>query len=224
MFKYLRSRSHAAFSLAEVAITLGAIAVLIGITLPMAMSGAGEMQTDANRARAKGMMAQLSAALSDYLMTGQNIESATDDLIFDNVEFSKKLTSGSITLDPAPRNLGGTAGGASQTFNLSSGGTRAYQMKSGGVLVVTDQAFNNASFTACVGMVDATSGRSLKRRAMHALFDPDGKVSGEANSVHVFIYEDASARTLETLGGANTCVHGNATQPAIANADPNYLD
>jgi competence protein ComGC len=215
MFKHLHSRQHAAFSLAEVAITLGAVAVLIGITLPMAIQSSESLQQDVNRARVKGLYANLRDAISQYQMDGKSIESADYNDIFDNLQYSRKLTSGSLILDPAPRGLNGAIGEGSTTYALAPTGRHAYQLKSGGILVVESQDFSNASLANCVGN---------RRRAMHALYDPDGENTGAADSIHLFIYEDGAVRSLETLGSVNTCVHGDATQAAVANADPDYLD
>ena len=75
--------------------------------------------------------------------------------------------------------------------------------------------FTNGKIRACEG---------TDRRALYGLYDPDGVVSGSADSVYLFLYEDGDVRTLETLGTENTCIQGRDNQTAIANADPDYLD
>ena len=213
MFKRLFQSSQNAFTpnaftLAEAMVSLGLTGVLISITIPIMLSSVQNSNEDANKARIKRMQVELSNGMSRYRREN-DVNAATARNVMDNMTFSRRYTSGTITLDAPPLNEV-NASGTTSTFTLLEEGTHAYTLPFGGTLIAFSQAFSNTAFEDCA---------NPELRAMRFLYDPDSRASGSNDSVFLYVYDDDRVRTLGTLV-PNTCTQTATSQLRVLGADP----
>jgi len=175
-----------AFTLAEAMVSLTLTGILIAVSLPMILSSVQNSTESANGSKIKRMQTELA-----------------------NATYSRRYTSGAVTLDAPPRNEANATEGT-LTFNLSTVGTNVYTMPFGGTLIAFSQNFSSAAFATCANQ---------EQRAMRFLYDPDSNVTNTNDSVFLYVYEDERVRSLGTLV-PNTCTQTATSQARVLGADP----
>ena len=197
-----------AFTLAEAMVSLTLTGILIAVSLPMILSSVQNSTESANGSKIKRMQTELANAMSAYKRTN-DVNLATNVTVLENMTYSRRYTSGAVTLDAPPRNEANATGGT-LTFNLSTVGTNAYTMPFGGTLIAFSQNFSSAAFATCANQ---------EQRAMRFLYDPDSNVTNTNDSVFLYVYEDERVRSLGTLV-PNTCTQTATSQARVLGADP----
>jgi hypothetical protein len=197
-----------AFTLSEAMVSLVLTGTLIAISTPMILSSVQNSTEGANGAKIRRMQVELANAMSTFKRRS-DVNVATALNVVENMTFSRRLTTGRITLDAPPLDEANEAG-TTMTFTLTAAGTNAYTLPFGGTLVVESQAFANAAFADCV---------NPEQRAFRFLYDPDSRVSGNNDSVGLYLYENDRVRSLGTLV-PNTCTQNAAALNRVVGADP----
>ena len=205
---FLTQKQTYAFTLAEMVISLGLTAVLVAISIPLIFSSMVDTQEDAKRARIDRMRTELANGMNRFRM-GNDPSTATSTAIMQRVEFSRRLTAGAVNLDSPPRN---EAGGvvAAGTLLVENPNT-TYVMPFGGTLVVPNEDLS--TLNACT---------NIERRALRFIYDPDGRVGNDSDAIFIYLYEDASVRTLGTLMN-DTCTAESNDQDRVVGADPDFV-
>jgi type II secretory pathway pseudopilin PulG len=206
MFRFDQIKS--AFTLAEAMVSLTLAGILIAVSLPMILSSVQNSSESAKGAKIKRMQTELANAMSTYKRTN-DVNLATNVNVLENMTYSRRYTSGAVTLDAPPRNEA-NATGVTLNFNLSVVGNNAYTMPFGGTLIAFPQDFSSAAFTTCT---------NPEQRAMRFLYDPDSTSSNDNDSVFLYLYEDERVRSLGTLI-PNTCTQTAIAQVRVLGADP----
>jgi hypothetical protein len=202
-----------AFTLSEAMVSLVLTGTLIAISTPMILSSVQNSTENANGAKIKRMQVELANAMSTFKRRNDvNVATALD--VVENMTFSRRLTTGDITLDAPPLNEDNEAN-ETETFTLTAGVTNAYTLPFGGTLVVERQNFANAPFTTNTYTTCTNAGR----RAFRFLYDPDSTASGNNDSVWLYLYETDRVRSLGTLV-PNTCTQNAEALNRVAGADP----
>jgi Tfp pilus assembly protein PilE len=197
-----------AFTLSEAMVSLVLTGTLIAISTPMILSSVQNSTENANGAKIKRMQVELANAMSTFKRRN-DVNVATAGNVVENMSYSRRYTSGNVTLDAPPRNEANRAN-ETETFTLTAGVTNAYTLPFGGTLVVESQTFANAAFADCV---------NAEQRALRFLYDPDSRVSGNNDSVWLYLYETDRVRSLGTLV-PNTCTQNVAALNRVVGADP----
>jgi type II secretory pathway pseudopilin PulG len=197
-----------AFTLAEAMVSLTLTGIIIAVSLPMVLSSVKNSTESANGAKIKRMQTELANAMSAYKRTN-DVNLATNVNVLEQMTYSRRYTSGSVTLDAPPRNEA-NATGTSLTFALSAVGNNAYTLPFGGTLVAAAQDFSSEAFATCA---------NPEQRALRFLYDPDSSNSGGNDSVLLYVYEDERVRSLGTLI-PNTCTQTATAQARVIGADP----
>ena len=205
MLNTVSSKLKSAFTLAEAMVSLTLTGVLIAVSLPMILSSVQNSSESAKGAKIKRMQTELANAMSTYKRTN-DVNLATNVNVLENMSYSRRYTSGSVTLD-APRRNEANATGTTLTFNLEATVINAYTMPFGGTLVAFPQAF--AAFSNCT---------NPEQRAMRFLYDPDSTSSSSNDSVFLYVYEDERVRSLGSLT-PNTCTQTSTNQLRVLGAD-----
>jgi len=199
---------HNAFTLSEAMISLVLTGILIAVSMPMILSSIQNSVESSGRGRIKRMQVELANAMSTFKRRNDvNVASAGN--VVENMTYTRRYTSGSVTLDAPPRNEANQAG-TTRSFTLSATGTTAYTLPFGGTLVVEPQAFSDNAFSNCT---------NAERRAFRFLYDPDSRASGNNDSVGLYLYENGQVRSLGTLV-ANTCTQNAQALNRLVGADP----
>jgi competence protein ComGC len=196
------------FTLAEAMVSLALTGVLIAVSIPMILSSTQNSAENAKAAKIKRMQTELANAMSTYKRTN-DVNLATNVNVLENMSYSRRYTSGSVTLDAPPRNEA-NATGTTLDFDLSAAGNNAYTMPFGGTLLAFAQDFSSAAFATCT---------NPEQRAMRFLYDPDSTNSTSNDSVFLYVYEDSRVRSLGTLI-PNTCTQTATAQARVLGADP----
>ena len=207
---FLTSKQTHAFTLAEMVISLGLIAVLVAISIPLIFSSMVDTQEDAKRARIDRIKTELANSMNRFKMTNDPSEATSADIV-QRIEFSRRLTVGSVSLDFAPMNeLGQDIPEGAFNFPLAANTNAAYTMPFGGTLIVPNE--NLATLTTCT---------NIERLALRFIYDPDGRVGSDSDAIIIYLYEDASVRTLGTLM-QDTCTAVSDDQDRVVGADPDF--
>ena len=212
MFSVISKKDNNAFTLAEAMVSLTLIGMLIAVSLPMILSSVQNSSESAKGAKIKRMQTELANAMTTYKRTN-DVNLATNVNVLENMTYSRRYTSGSVTLDAPPRNEA-NATGTTLNFNLSTVGNNAYTMPFGGTLLAFSQDFSSAAFATCA---------NPEQRAMRFLYDPDSTSSSSNDSVFLYVYEDERVRSLGSLI-PNTCTQTSTqtstNQLRVLGADP----
>jgi competence protein ComGC len=201
------------FTLAEAMVSLALTGVLIAVSIPMILSSTQNSAENAKAAKIKRMQTELANAMSIYKRTN-DVNLATNVNVLENMSYSRRYTSGSVTLDAPPRNEA-NATGTTLDFDLSAAGNNAYTMPFGGTLLAFPQDFASDPFTTDTYTTCTNAGR----RAFRFLYDPDSTSSNDNDSVFLYVYEDERVRSLGTLV-PNTCTQTATAQARVLGADP----
>lgn len=200
-----------AFTLAEAMVSLTLTGILIAVSLPMILSSVQNSTESANGSKIKRMQTELANAMSAYKRTN-DVNLATNVNVLEQMTYSRRYTSGSITLDAPPRDEDDNANAtdASLDFDLSAAGNNAYTLPFGGTLVAEAQDFSSEAFATCA---------NPEQRALRFLYDPDSSNSSSNDSVLLYVYENERVRSLGTLV-PNTCTQTATSQARVLGADP----
>jgi Tfp pilus assembly protein PilE len=197
-----------AFTLSEAMVSLTLTGILSALSTPMILSSVQNSTETANGAKIKRMQVELANAMSTFKRRN-DVNVATAVNVVENLTYTRRYTSGNVTLDAPPRNEANQAG-TTWTFTLTQAGTNAYTLPFGGTLVVESQAFSNNAFANCT---------NVEQRAFRFLYDPDSTASGNNDSVGLYLYENDRVRSLGTLV-PNTCTQNTAALSRVVGADP----
>jgi competence protein ComGC len=208
--RFLTQKQTHAFTLAEMVISLGLVGVLVAISIPLIFSSMVDTQEDAKRARIDRVKAELANGMNRFKM-GNDPSTATSADIIQRIEFSRRLTTGSVALDFAPMNeLGQDIPEGAFNFPLAANANSAYTMPFGGTLIVPNEDLG--ALTTCA---------NIERMALRFIYDPDGRVGEDSDGIIIYLYEDASVRTLGTLM-QDTCTAVSNDQDRVVGADPDF--
>jgi len=90
-----------AFTLAEAMVSLTLTGILIAVSLPMILSSVQNSTESANGSKIKRMQTELANAMSAYKRTN-DVNLATNVTVLENMTYSRRYTSGAVTLDAPP--------------------------------------------------------------------------------------------------------------------------
>jgi prepilin-type N-terminal cleavage/methylation domain-containing protein len=194
-------------TLTELMVALSLLGLIMVLVLPQVINSANSSHLNS---MARDSMTVVSGAFADF--EGDQAPASNTTLLdlYPYLSYSKNFHGQSdVTIDPPPQGTGVTAFNCSSTVcSVTSASTTAdaVQLKSGAVVVFP----RSLSFSATNG-----------NYALPFLVDPDGKATGNKDSVEFWLYVDGTIKSLATM--TSSTINSAGTFNPTTNGDPTYL-
>lgn len=197
----MRKHSFKGFSLTEILIAMGIVALIAIFTVPKVLNTTKNSDVENWRRSVKQAASEVESAYSQYRLNNRTV--ATSTTLADITPYLNYISRDSVSqFDGTP---------CDGTLSCSSGSLDCYRLKNGSLI----QLYNNRNFAG----TSITNGLNFK-------VDPDGKVTGgtgdDGKAVNIYMYYNGRMKTRGQIDNNTTNSSGSVN--ANASCDPNWFN